>query len=331
VRTAVATLLVLPRVAAGLPRVLTPSAHWRRRLVALAVLAAALAAGYFFWLRDSSLVRVERVTVTGLDTPDAARIRAKLGAAARKTTTLHLNVAALRRAVADEPVVHSLTVSPDFPHALRIEIVENRPVALLVADGRELAVAPDGTVLEGAEITSPLPAIRVGRLPDRGQMPDGPARARLAVAAAAPPRLRARVESISIEHGRGAVAQLKGGPPVYFGRSVELERKWVAAAGVLAQDSSRGATYIDVRMPERPVAGGFGLEQQPQAEAQGSGGGSPGVIYASPGPVGGGPVQPQGTQPQVPSSSSQSAGIPSQSASTAAPTPTQPSPTNPQP
>jgi cell division protein FtsQ len=295
------------------------------------VLAAALAAGYHFWLRDSSLVRVERVTVTGLDTPDAARVRAKLGAVARKMTTLHLNVAALRRAVADEPVVHSLTATADFPHGLRIQIVENQPVALLVAGGRELPVAPDGTVLEGAQITGHLPAIHVGQLPDRRQMPDGPARDRLAVAAAAPPRLLARVESISIQHGRGAVAELQGGPPIYFGRSVQLERKWVAAAGVLAQQSSQGATYIDVRMPERPVAGGLGLEQQPQAEAQGAGGGSPGVIYASPGPVGGGRVQPQQTQPQVPAVPSQTAGIPSQSASTAAPALSQPPTTNPQP
>jgi hypothetical protein len=31
----------------------------------------------------------------------------------------------------------------------------------------------------------------------------------------------------------------------------------MAAARVLAEDSASGATYVDVRIPERPVAGGF--------------------------------------------------------------------------
>jgi cell division protein FtsQ len=335
VRTAAATLRVVPRAVVRLPRLLSPSAHWRRRLIAIVVLAAALSAGYFFWLRDSSLVRVEHVRVSGLDTPDAARVRAKLAVAARKMTTLNLNPAALRRAVADEPVVHSLTVQADFPHGLTIQIVENRPVAMLVAGGRELAVAPDGTVLPGAKVARALPAVRVGRLPERGQMLDGPALERVAVAAAAPPRLLARVDSISIQDGRGAVAELQDGPPIYFGRPIELERKWVAAAGVLAQQSSRGATYIDVRMPERPVAGGLGIEQQPQGEAQapppGSAAGAPSVIYASPGQAAGTPAQPQQTAGVTPQTQAQTTGTASQSGLSSGAAPAQPTATNPQP
>jgi hypothetical protein len=93
------------------------------------------------------------------------------------------------------------------------------------------------------------------------------------VAAAAPPRLLARTESVSVEHGRGVVAQLTDGPVIIFGRPFELVRKWRAAAAVLAQRSSQGATFIDVRMPDRPVAGGLGvqLDPQPQAEALAAG------------------------------------------------------------
>jgi cell division protein FtsQ len=269
-----------------LPRTLRLSPHWRRRLIALVLLAVVLAAGYVFWLRDSSLVKVERVRVTGIDTADGPRIRAKLTTAARQMTTLHVNADALRRAVADEPVVHSLTVHADFPHGLKIEIVQNRPVALLVAGGRQVAVAPDGTVLEGARTAASLPTIRVGSLPGSARMPDGPARERVAVAAAAPARLLARVDSISVQHGRGAVAELKDGPVVIFGRAVELDRKWAAATAVLAQRSSQGATYIDVRMPDRPVAGGLGLEQDPQPQPEGpppgSSPGTPGVVPALP-------------------------------------------------
>jgi cell division protein FtsQ len=265
-----------------LPRTLRLSPRGRRRLIVLALLLVALAAGYMFWLRDSSLVRVEKVRVTGIDTADGPRVRAKLTAAARGMTTLHVNADALRRAVADEPVVHSLTIHTDFPHGLRIEIVQNRPVALLVAGGRQVAVAPDGSVLEGAKIEGNLPTIDVASLPGGTRMPAGPARERVAVAAAAPVRLLPRVESISVQHGRGAVAELKDGPVVIFGHAAELDRKWQAAAAVLAQESSQGATYIDVRMPERPVAGGLGLEQDPQAQPEGSAPGSPGVVPAVP-------------------------------------------------
>jgi cell division septal protein FtsQ len=319
-----------------LPRAVRLSPRWRRRLLAACVLALALAAGYQFWLRDSSLVRVEKVTVVGLGSSDTARVQAKLAVAARHMTTLHVNAGALRRAVADEPVVQSLAVHPDFPHTLRISIVENRPVAMLVAGGREVAVAPDGTVLEGAKVSGGLPSIRVGALPVGTRMPEGPARERVAVAAAAPARLLSRVESISIQQGRGAVAQLRNGPPLYFGRAVDLERKWAAAAGVLAQPSSEGATYIDVRMPERPVAGGLGLEQDPQlgpdAQAAGVGAAPAGTTTAAPAvPAPGTTTTAPGAVAQPAPAQTQTPAAPAQTAPAPAVTPSQPTSSNPQP
>jgi cell division protein FtsQ len=312
------------------------SPHWRRRLIALGLLAVALGSAYLFWLRDSSLVRVEQVTVKGLDTPDAARVRAKLSVAARQMTTLHVNEDALRRAVAGEPVVQSLSVHASFPHGLTIDIVENRPVAVLLAGNREVAVAPGGTVLDGTKVTGGLPVVRVATLPQRGHMPDGPARERIAVAAAAPPRLLSQIESISIQNGRGAVAQMQHGPAVYFGRPIELGRKWTAAASVLADSSSQGAAYIDVRMPDRPVAGGLSLKQTPQPEAQAAGPGaapgSAGVIPANPGTSTTAPGTTQQIVPQAPATPAQTASPGAQGAaqpaSPATSTPAQTAPTN---
>ena len=60
----------------------------------------------------------------------------------------------------------------------------------------------------------------------------------------------------SIERGqRGLVAQLDKGPEVILGSRSRLGAKWAAATAVLADDGSQGATYVDVRQPERPVAG----------------------------------------------------------------------------
>jgi cell division protein FtsQ len=325
VRAAAATLGRLPRAVVVLPRALALGPHGRRRLVALAIVVAALGALYMFWLRDSSLVRVDRVSISGVSpSPDGARVRSKLAAAGTHMTTLHVDAEALRHAVADEPTVHSLSVQANFPHGLKIEIVENRPVALLVSPGRAVAVAPDGTVLAGSKLPSGLPTVRVGALPPGVRLPDGGTRDRVAVAGAAPSRLLARVDSISFQSGRGAVAQLQDGPVLIFGRPVELARKWAAAVAVLAQHSSAGATYIDVRMPERPVAGGLGLQQDPQAQAQ-VGGAVPAEVPA-PGStsVTGGTQTPQQSQSQTPVAPSSTA--PTAPSATAATAPSQAQP-----
>src|SRR4051794_2417106 len=253
----------LPRV--RLPRILR--VHWKRRLIALAVVAAALTALYFAWFRDSSLVRVERVTVEGLSTtPDAPQLRSRLVASAKRMTTLHLDAAALRQLVADHPVVHSIEVRPDFPHALTIHVVENRPVALVTAGDRSVPVAADGTLLDGVEVHGELPTLETASLPDGTRIARGGALDRVTVAGAAPPALLARVESITIQPDKGLVAQLHDGPAIWLGSAGRLEAKWSAAAAALAQESSQGADYVDVRIPERAIAGGLDVTNEPQPD-----------------------------------------------------------------
>ena len=55
-----------------------------------------LGGGAWLWLRDSSLVAVQRVTVTGASGPDAAQIRSALAAAARNMTTLDVHMETLQ-------------------------------------------------------------------------------------------------------------------------------------------------------------------------------------------------------------------------------------------
>ena len=59
------------------------SPRLKRRLLALLVLSLMLAGGYQFWLRDSSLVAVDEVKISGLTTADAQRVRTSLTSAAR--------------------------------------------------------------------------------------------------------------------------------------------------------------------------------------------------------------------------------------------------------
>ncbi len=62
-------------------------------------------------------------------------------------TTLDVQVSHLRTAVSPYPVVKGLQVSTQFPHGMRIEVIEQVPVAMVDVGGRSTPVAGDGTLL----------------------------------------------------------------------------------------------------------------------------------------------------------------------------------------
>ena len=127
-------------------------------VVGLVTIAVVLAAGYT-WLRDSSLVSVRKVQVSGVSGPDARQIRSALIMAARNMTTLDVNIGQLRTAVEPYPDVKSIEVSTQFPHAMRIRVVEQVPVAVVIEAGRRVEVAGDGTLLHDASPAASLPTI----------------------------------------------------------------------------------------------------------------------------------------------------------------------------
>ena len=223
-----------------------------RALAGALLVVAALAAGWS-WVRDSSLVAVERVVVVGASGPEAARVRAALERAARDMTTLHVREDQLRSAVAPFTIVRGLDVEPDAPHTLRIVVRQHVPVAAVQGAGRRFAVAADGTVLRSTRVDG-LP--RVVSRSAAGERLDARTARAVALLAAAPAALRAKVRRLWIAD-RGWTASLRHGPLVVFGRAERAGAKWLAAARVLADRSSAGATYVDVRLPERPAAGGL--------------------------------------------------------------------------
>lgn len=280
-----------------------------RRPVALLAATLALLGGGWLWLRDSSLVAVEHVRISGLSGPGAERARIALRDAALNMTTLHVRLDALRAAAAPFPLVKALHASANPPHGLRITVTEQIPVAAATLDGRRVAVAGDGTLLPalggGALATLPLHVASGSR-----RVSAAWALRALAALTAAPQPLRPRVGAIGSTPGRGLTFTLRAGPRLYFGASGAWAAKWAAAASVLADPSSAGAAYIDVSVPERPAAGGV-------AGAAGPGGSStapaappgpgaapappaPGALAAPPGQMGagaGGAGTPSGATP----------------------------------
>jgi cell division protein FtsQ len=240
-------------------------ARRRTRVVLAAAVLVAVATPLALWLRNSPLLGVQRVTVTGISGPQAGAIRAALTEVALDMTVLHVRDDALRTAVEPYPVVRGLRTQTDFPHGLRITVNAYQPTAALQANGQLTAVAADGTVLRGAP-TRGLPVVRVGTTPSGERARDARALRAIALLDAAPPALRSRI--VRIYRGpHGIAASVDNGPKLYFGGAARLHAKWAAASQVLAQASSRGASYVDLRVPERPVAGGLQprrAEPQPQ-------------------------------------------------------------------
>jgi cell division protein FtsQ len=209
----------------------------RAALAAVAVLA--LLGGAWLWVRDSSLVAVRKVAITGVYGPESSQIRSALTLAARNMTTLDVRIGQLRTAVGPYPVVKDLRVSTQFPHGLRIRVIEHLPVGAIVAGGHAVAVTGDGTLLHDVAAGS-LPEIPVRLLPGGSQVTDRSTLDALALLSVTPARLLSRIAQVTDGSAHGLVVELRSGPSIYFGDASSLDAKWAAATEVLADSSSAG-------------------------------------------------------------------------------------------
>jgi cell division protein FtsQ len=227
---------------------------WRRRLIALGILAALIVAGYWFWLRDSSLVAVEDVEVEGAST-NAEEIQATLEPVAEEMTTLNVDEGKLVEAVSAFPTVASIAVDASIPHKLTITVTERLPVAVVRSGGDAVGVSADGYALPGVPVEGEgFPAIEAevadGRLDEAGA-------AQAAILGGAPQELRDKVEDITWDESRGGVVvELVDAPEARFGDGSDAEDKWTALATLLLQPGAGAAGYANVEVPERGVLGG---------------------------------------------------------------------------
>jgi cell division protein FtsQ len=224
-----------------------------RRIVAIAIATLLVLTVGWWWVRDSSLVGVQQVKIVGVRGPDAALIRTQLAQTARGMTTMDLDVARLKRAIAPYTVIASLTATTHFPHGVTIDVVQRLPVALLTGPAGPVNVAGDGTLLRGLVAPAAVPVLKVAALPAGARVTDSGLMERIGLLGAAPDALLARVDRVFVGT-RGLEAVLRNGPTLYFGDATRAGAKWSAAARVLADSGSAGALYVDVRIPERPAA-----------------------------------------------------------------------------
>ncbi len=230
---------------------------WRYRLATIAILAVTAAAGYFFWLRDSSLVAIDNVDVVGVTSGDRSEIIGQLTDASESMTTLHVDRAKLDSIAAQFPTVASINIDPNFPHGMRIEVTERPPTMIIAAGDHQVPVAADGTLLTGVEVSKDdhLPVLNVDKAPT-GATLAGTELDEALVAGAAPAELRPLISKIELTKEFGVQITLRGGIPVRFGAGAAADEKWSAVAAVLADPKLTTLSYVDVRVPDRPAVGG---------------------------------------------------------------------------
>lgn len=137
-------------------------------------------------------------------------------------------------------------------------LVSSRPVAAIGSGEGAVAVAEDGTILAwfppGEDVH--LPSLPIDSAP-KGPRVQGPVLEQVRVLAAAPPALRPYVAASRFGES-GVDVELTPGIELRFGNAVEVERKWRAAAAVLASPETNTLDYVDLRAPGHPAVGGSG-------------------------------------------------------------------------
>lgn len=227
----------------------------RRRLIALALILVALAAAYMFWFRTSSFVEVRTVKITGAE--QAPAVDSALRAAADGQSTLHLDTDQLRAAVADDPQVSQIAIATDFPHTLLIHVDIRKPVGYVKSGGE--IVAGDGVVLDHAgHAPDGIPAINADGSGDgsAGSSVGGDAQTVARVLGAAPKQLAGEINGAAANKDYGVTVDFGPGIELRFGDASGAALKWKALAAVLADPKFAGASYLDLSVPNRPVAGG---------------------------------------------------------------------------
>ncbi len=232
---------------------------WQRRRLRIALLALVIAVPLlgcgWLWLRQSPFVSVQHVQISGVHGPEAAAVRSALTDAAHGMSTLDVQTGALLTAVAPLRVVREVRAVPRFPHGLRIEVVEQLPVAAVLAGGVRTAVAADGVVLGPALLSGSLPTIpATAELAAGRRVKGADLLGALTVLGAAPAPL-ARLVERAFMGPHGLTVAMRNGLLVYFGDATRPHAKWLSLADVLADAGSAGAAYVDVRLPSRPAAG----------------------------------------------------------------------------
>jgi cell division protein FtsQ len=214
------------------------------------------AAGSYVAARQSSAFAVTRIEVAGAPADVRAQVRQTLGGLSG-TSLLALDGAALERRVEALPTVVAVGYDRAFPHTVRVTVVAEQPVAVLRRGAEAWLLSARGRVVSRIQprtltglprvwVPAKTPVEAGAFLPESG----GGAVARaLALASRFPGHI-----ATATSHGNDLVFRLRSGVELRLGVVADVRLKLAVARRALGL-LPVGATYLDVSVPGRPVAG----------------------------------------------------------------------------
>ena len=211
--------------------------------------------GAYLGARETGVFALDRIDVDGASRATAARIRAALRPYVGESLVRFDRTDAERR-LAAVPEVADVHFDRDFPHTLRVRVRLERPVAVLRRGGDAWLVSSSARVLEPLKRPYPrLPRIWLPSSADIAVNATLSGTGAAGVAAVAPLRtlrLGARVRQVVTGDGELTLV-LSSGTKLRLGDTGDLRLKLAIATRILPL--THGAAYVDVSVPERPVAG----------------------------------------------------------------------------
>jgi cell division protein FtsQ len=232
-----------------------PPRHRPVVVVLAALLLVGVAVGAYFVARETTLFALKRIEVEGAPPSVAAEIRAALKEYRGESLVAFDSGQAARR-LSSVAEVADARFDRAFPHTLRVQVRLERPIAVLRRGADAWLVSASARVLRKLERPYPrLPQIWVPRSVDVtvNSTLGGPgARGVAAVAPLRPLRVGADVRQVLTADGELTLV-LTSGTELRLGNSGDVRLKLSIAKQLIPLTT--GAAYVDVSVPERPVAG----------------------------------------------------------------------------
>jgi cell division protein FtsQ len=227
----------------------------RSLALGFAIVAAVLAA--YWGARATSLFAVDEVDVQGAP-PAVERDVQDVAGRVLGTSLLTVDARAIEDAVRALPSVAAVSVDRAFPHTLVVRVAAERPVAVARRGDSAWLVTGSGELVReiavGTERSFPRlwlrkdVTVRLG-----GTLPASFAPATRALEAARNVRLAAGVKGVRTTDGELTLI-LRRGPELRLGGATDLRLKLTVAGRVLPL-LEHDSAYLDVSVPERPIAG----------------------------------------------------------------------------
>lgn len=226
----------------------------RSLLTAVAIVLGCV--GAYYLSVSTSVFAVDRIDVKGAPLPLERRVAAvvhdELG-----RSLVSLDPVEVEGKVRALPTIAAVSVDRAFPHTLVIRVAPERPVAIVRRGVRAWLVTGGGKVVGAVDPRSrrELPRLWVPKrvsVDVGGRLPPSYVPATRALAAARDDRLRF-LRGTFFQAGE-LVMVLRSGLQVRLGAPRDVALKVAVARRVLPLVGS-GTTFVDVSIPERPVAG----------------------------------------------------------------------------